>query len=159
MALWCNTAPYSTWISCLDIHNIHNIQRNELYERVDEDYQSYPEVHHFHAEALSHRDCRRHCLTSPLLPENHRRTGRSRPAIARRQRRGRSDARRHRICPGDNLLFCGRCRRSGGAPGDSYRDGGTIQHCKFSKHCSSPVFLPAVPRQCAPGGARCALSE
>ena len=57
---------YPTWISCLDIHNI---QRTELYERVDEDYQSYPDVHHFRAEALSHRDGRRHCLASPLLPD------------------------------------------------------------------------------------------
>jgi len=44
---------YPTWISCLDIHNIHDIQWTKLYERVDEDYPSYPEVHHFRAETLS----------------------------------------------------------------------------------------------------------
>ena len=44
---------YPTWISYLDFHNIHDIQRTELYERVDGDYLSYPEVHHFCAEALS----------------------------------------------------------------------------------------------------------
>ena len=41
---------YPTWISCLDIHNIHDIQWTKLYERVDEDYISYPEVHYFHDE-------------------------------------------------------------------------------------------------------------
>ena len=44
--LWIPNNP--TWISCLDIHNIHDIQRTELYERVDEDYICYPEVHYFH---------------------------------------------------------------------------------------------------------------
>ena len=44
---------YPTWISCLDIHNIHDIQRTELYERMEEDYQSYPDVHHFRAEAIA----------------------------------------------------------------------------------------------------------
>ena len=41
---------YPTWISCLDIHNIHDIQRTYLIERVDEDYVSYPEVKYFHDE-------------------------------------------------------------------------------------------------------------